>query len=75
MNIYQAENDQEFMDSLLQMLEQETGKKIFTIRILDHTNEGLETLIIFEDREVLMGMIKVGTIKGKMGIRVQGNYI
>lgn len=75
MNIYQAENEEDFMDSMLQMLEQDTGKKIFTMRILDHSHDGLETLVVFEDKQVMMGIIKVGTIKGNMGIRMQGNYI
>jgi hypothetical protein len=75
MNIYQAKDDQDFVDSLIQMLEQDTQKKIFTLRVLDHTVEGLETLIVFEDQSILMGMIKVQPIKGKIGLRMQGNYI
>jgi len=75
MNIYQAENEEDFMDSLLQMMEQETGKKIFTMRVLEHKVQGLETLIVFEDKEIMMGMIKVGSIKGKLAIRMQGNFI
>jgi hypothetical protein len=75
MNVYEAENEADFVDSMIKMLEQDTGKKIFTMRILEHAEEGLETLIIFEDKNVMMGMIKVGSIKGKMAIRMQGNYI
>jgi hypothetical protein len=75
MRIYQAENEEDFLDSLLQMMEQDTGKKIFTMRVLEHTDEGLETLIVFEDKQILMGIIKVGTIQEKMAIRMQGNYI
>jgi hypothetical protein len=74
-NIYQAENEEDFMDSLLQMMEQETGKKIFTMRVLEHSNDGLESLIVFEDKQVMMGIIKVGSIKGKLAIRMQGNFI
>lgn len=75
MRLYQAENEEDFLDSLLQMMEQDTGKKIFTMRVLEHTHEGLETLIVFEDKQILMGIIKVGSIQGKMAIRMQGNYI
>jgi hypothetical protein len=75
MNLYQAENEEDFMDSMLQMMEQDTGKKIFTMRILEHTEEGLETVIVFEDKHILMGIIKVQTIMGKLAIRMQGNYI
>lgn len=75
MRLYQAENEEDFMDSLFQMIEQDAGKKIFTMRVLEHTNEGLETLVVFEDKNILMGIIKVGSIKGKMAIRMQGNFI
>jgi hypothetical protein len=75
MKMYQAKDDQDFIDSLLQMMEQDTQKKIFTMRILDHTEEGLDTLIVFEDKQVLMGIIKVQTIRGKLAIRVQGNFV
>jgi hypothetical protein len=75
MRLYQAENEEDFFDSLLQMMEQDTGKKIFTMRVLEHTDAGLETLIVFEDKQILMGIIKVGSIQGKMAIRMQGNYI
>ena len=75
MNIYEATDDADFIDSLIQMLEQDTQKKIFTMRILEHTVKGLDTLIVFEDKHVMMGKIKVETIRGKLAIRLQGNYI
>jgi hypothetical protein len=75
MKIYQAENEEDFMDSIIAMLEQDTGKDIFTIRILGETETGLETLIVFNDKSVLMGMIHVGTVKGQLAIRMQGNFI
>lgn len=75
MNIYQAENEEDFVDSLIQMMEQDTGKKIFTMRVLEHTVQGLDALIVFEDKSILQGQIKVGSIKGKLAIRMQGNYI
>ena len=75
MNVYEATNEENFVDDLLKMIEHDTGKKIFTMRILEHTTKGLETLIIYEDKEVMMGKIKVETIKGKLAIRLQGNFI
>jgi hypothetical protein len=75
MNVYEAENEEDLLDSMIQMLEQDTGKKIFTMKVLEHALEGLETLIVYEDKSVMMGMIKVGSIKGKLAIRMQGNYI
>jgi hypothetical protein len=75
MKTYKAKEDADFVDSIITMLEQDTKKKVFTLRILEHTETGLETLIVFDDKEILTGIIKVVTVKGKMGIRVQGNFI
>jgi hypothetical protein len=75
MNIYEAENEEDFIDSLIQMIEQDTGKKIFTMKVLDHTEDGLETLIVFEDKNILRGMIKIGTVNEKFAIRMQGNFM
>lgn len=75
MKMYQANDDENFVDSILQGLEQDTGKKIFTMRILEHTVEGLDTIVVFEDKTMMMGIIKVGTIYGKISIRMQGNYV
>lgn len=75
MKFYQATDDDEFVDSMLKMLEQDTGKKVFTMRVLEHSVEGLETLVIFEDKTIMMGIIKVGTVRGKIAIRMQGNFI
>ena len=75
MNIYEAENEEELVDCLIKMIEQDTGKKIYTMKILDHNDEGLDTLIVFEDKNIMQGKIKVGTIQDKMAIRMQGNFI
>ena len=75
MKTYEAKEDEDFMDSITNMLEEDTGKKIFTLRVLDHTDEALEVLIVFDDKEILMGKIKVATIEGNMAIRLQGNFI
>lgn len=75
MKIYEAEDEEDFMDTLLQTLEQDTGKKIFTMKVIEHTEKGLETLIVFEDKNIMWGIIKVQEIMGKMAIRIQGNYV
>ena len=75
MKTYEAKEDEDFMDSITNMLEEDTGKKIFTLRVLDHTDEALEVLIVFDDKEILTGKIKVTTIEGKLAIRMQGNFI
>jgi hypothetical protein len=80
MNIFDAENEEDFVDSLIQIIEQDTGKKIFTIKVLDIEDTedglcGLETLIVFEDKEVLKGRITITSVHEKLAIRMQGNFM
>lgn len=81
MNIFEAENEEDFVDCLIQHIEQDTGKKIFTIKVLDHVEDiedvlcGLETLIVFEDKEIIKGMITITSIHEKLAIRMQGNFM
>ena len=80
MNIFDAENEEDFVDSLIQIIEQDTGKKIFTIKVLDieDTDDGLcglETLIVFEDKEILKGRITITSVHEKLAIRMQGNFM
>ncbi len=75
MNVYEAMDEADLVDSLILMLEKDSGKKIFTMRILEHVEDGLEALVIFEDKNVMMGKISVGSMQGKLAVRLQGNYI
>lgn len=75
MKIFQQDSEEDIVDSMTRMLEQETGTKIFTIKVLNQVEEGLETVVVFEDKSVLMGLISVQTIDGKLACRMQGNYI
>jgi len=75
MKIYQAKDDADLIDQLIEMVEANSGKKIFTMRVLDHTADGLESLIVFEDQSILMGLIKVEGIGGKLALRIQANYV
>jgi Holliday junction resolvasome RuvABC DNA-binding subunit len=75
MKIYQAKDDADLVDQLIEMVEANSGKKIFTMRVLDHTADGLESLIVFEDQSILMGLIKVEGIGGKLALRIQANYV
>jgi hypothetical protein len=74
MKIYQAKNE-DFVESMIHMLEQDTQKKIFTFRILEETPEGLEVLVVFTDECILMGNLNVGTIQGKLALRMKGKYV
>ena len=75
MRLYEAKDDEEIIETIINMIEQDTGKKIFTLRVLDSTPETLEVLIVFDDKEVLTGKIKVMDEEGNMAIRIQGNFI
>lgn len=63
-------------EELTEVLEEQTGKKIFTFRVLGQSNDNeLETVAIFENREVLHLFITVEPIEGKAGMRMRGKYI
>lgn len=75
MKIIETDEQDDVVEAIIQTLEQETGNKIFTLRILDRNEEGLETIVVFEDKSVLMTLINVETINGKLACRMRGNYI
>jgi hypothetical protein len=75
MKIYEANNQADLADELIKTLEMDAKQKIFTLRIIGESDEKLETIIVFEDKSVLMGKIKVQEINGKMAFRVQGNFV
>lgn len=79
MNIYEL-NDEEMdkariADALIETLERDSGKKVFTLRILGEVENKLDSIIVFEDTSILKGFISVQTIDGKLACRIQGNYI
>jgi hypothetical protein len=75
MKIYKAKIEEDIVDSLIKMMEQDTGKKVFTIRVIGETDDGLETLVVFTDETILMSKITIMTLKGNYAFRMQGNYI
>lgn len=79
MNIYELNdeemNEERIADALVETLERDTGKRVFTMRIFRDSEHGLESLIVFEDTSILTGVITVQTIDKKLAVRIQGNYI
>jgi hypothetical protein len=78
--------DDEIADVMIQQMEQQTGKEVFTMRIVGEQSNALEAIVVFTDKSVLMGKITVGSaedvfgetdeaVKGKLSTRIQGNYI
>jgi hypothetical protein len=75
LKIYELGDKEEIADALIQMMEQQTQKEVFTMRIVGEQKNALEAFIVFTDKSVLMGKIKVETIQGKLAARIQGNFI
>lgn len=67
--------DEDIVDALTGMLEQETGNKIFTLKILDHVDDRLDAIVVFDDKSVLQAEITVETLDGKLAARMKGNWI
>jgi peptidyl-tRNA hydrolase len=75
MNIYELGDKEEIADVLIQMMEQQTQKKVFTLRVIGENDATLETVVVFDDKSVLKGKIFVQNVKGKLACRIQGNFI
>lgn len=74
MKVYEQTNE-EMGQFIIESVEKETGKSIFTFKIVKDENETLETIVVFEDKTVLMAMIEIQTIDGQYAARIRGNYI
>jgi hypothetical protein len=61
-------------EAITKMVEQEANGKIFTMRI-NEVEDGLEALIVLEDKRILHGIITVMTVNNKLAPRLQLNYI
>lgn len=75
MKIGYQSKDEDIVDALTGMLEQDTGKKIFTLKVLNRVEDGLESIVVFDDKSVLQALISIQTIDGKLACRMQGNWI
>ena len=53
-----ALEDKELGAMLIAALEQNTGKKVFTMRVLDDTEKGFEVLGVFEDKRGIKDISK-----------------
>lgn len=75
MNTHHYKEHEDLHDALIEALEKETNKKIFTIRVLDEFDDHLDIIAIFEDRNVLMGEIYIEKIINNIAFRIRGNWI
>lgn len=78
MNIHDDVHGDDTIESIIKSIEKETGKKVFTLRIIEDEDEpknDIEVLIVFEDKNVMHAKITVQAIDGQLGCRVRGNFI
>lgn len=75
MNFFAQKDGEEITDALLNSIEEQTGKKIFTMRVINETEEGLDVIVVFTDKNILNGCISVQVIDGNLACRIRGNYL
>lgn len=75
MKIYKQNVKDDIGQSITNMIEKETDNKIFTLRIVGETKEALEVLVVFENKEIINGIITIQEIEGTLAARLQANYI
>jgi hypothetical protein len=59
----------------LLMIQKDSGKDIFTLRVTDRSDVEINLLIVFTDESILESILKIQYIENKIALRVQGNYI
>lgn len=78
MNMYRPSEKQDIVEGILEMMEKDTGKKVFTIRVLGDTDgneHAIDVIVVFKDQCIMMGHLIAEKIQGKLAIRVQGDFI
>ena len=76
MEIYEMTDD-DVGRAVIDTLEMNTGKQIFTMRVLNNHREDnhIEFLAVFKSEEVINGKIFVEEMNGRMAFRIKANYI
>jgi hypothetical protein len=76
MKIYEAHDQKEIVEVLSKSLEEKAQSKVFTMRIIGNVEEdAIEAVVVFENKKILMGVIRLTTYQGKIACRIQGNFI
>jgi hypothetical protein len=71
-------NQTDIMKAVEETLKRETGKDIFTLRVMNQPSDKenfLEVLVVFTDESILMSRFVALTVDKKIVLRMQGNYI
>jgi hypothetical protein len=76
MRMYQARTDDDSITGIIAMIETDTRKDIFTLRMIGDKEDGeMGILIVFKDETILMGEVEFGSVHGKKAIRLKGHFI
>jgi hypothetical protein len=75
MRFIEVENEEDFVPTLVKLVEEQTGHKIFTLRVLDKNEEGIEIIAALENKAMMIGKITIQPINGKIGARLQANFL
>jgi hypothetical protein len=76
-NHYISPQDEDVIEGLINTLERDTGQKIFTMRITGENKKenALEFVAAFETKNMMIGIIKCHYIKGRLAMKVKGNFL
>lgn len=75
MKMYQQHSYENIADAIIRTLEQDSDKKVFTLAITGENEEGLDAIIVFEDKSILLSLISVMKHEGQLAARIRGNYV
>jgi hypothetical protein len=78
MKVFQTNNALDIVAEIIEMMENDTRKKVFTIRVLGETDgndNAIDIIIVFKDECIFMGKLIAEKFQGKKGIRIQGDFI
>lgn len=76
-NHYIQDQDADIVEAVIQTLERDAGQKIFTMKIVGENEKehSLEFIAAFESKMMMIGFIFCEQIKGRLAIRVKGNFL
>jgi hypothetical protein len=82
MTTFYEQNTDDIGQFIIDSLESETKKKVFTMRVIDGdpdvlriNNLKINALVVFDDKSILEAEISIITVNNKMAARIKGNYM
>ena len=76
-NHYIHNQDEDVIEAVIKTLERDSGQKIFTMKIVGENEKehSLEFVAAFESKMMMIGVIFCELIKGRLAIKVKGNFL